>query len=778
MHLFFLCLFWCGGIHFSRLLPLGSWNWILLGFMSITTILFMRKNPSARQVFLLLLLFEMGAAYQASITTNPDSSHIQVFNDIGFPASVTGEIITPPEILDRNVRFVLKAEQFCPGKTGSIETVNGKILVYTRALSDFQYGDTIQVYGLLETPPEYEGFSYREYLSREDIYAFLYSRESEIIKRSWSYPIRKALYQFRSHAHATLKSLYPDPEASLLSGILLGIEGGISTRMMEAFQQTGTAHIIAISGFNITLISAIFLNLMRSWLGRNAGIITAGAAICLYTILVGGDAAVVRAAIMVSISLIARLLGRQNHGYSALAAAVFVMTIFDTNILMDIGFQLSVLATLGLLFYGPLLENGFRRQAGHLLSEQGVNKITPWVNEFFLLTFAAQLTTMPLTISCFNQIPISSFLVNPIILPVQPPIMILGGISVLLGLIFKPAGQLAAWITWPFLNLTTRTVSFFASIDSMRIPLANNSFVIMLIYCALLAAGTFMVRTKAGKKLLQKTPALPLGTILAAVSICCILIWTAWMNQHDNRLRITLIPTGRSETVLIQSPAGRTVLLGCGDSPITLSEALGHRLSPLYSRIDWLLLGSSADQTTAGLHGIVDQYTINNILLSTTDTSPSFRSTAELISNSEISSQVMKAGKRLDFHDGVSLEILAAGEKGTAYLVTYGNFRLFFTHGEDTDMIFSLTSIPDIARVTAAILPASGGMAANPPLLIKHLDPSLVLLSVEPGSDETPHPGVLDQLDKRTLLRTDQNGWVTLSTDGTMLWIETELLPE
>ncbi|MBN1264037.1 MAG: ComEC/Rec2 family competence protein [Anaerolineales bacterium] len=779
MLLFFLCIFWCGGIICSKLLSFAFWCWLILGCVSAISIIILRKAPAARRFFLFLLFFESGAIYQSIAGWREPPFHISQYNDLGYPLTITGKIISPPEVLDRNIRFLLEVDQLRPGRDGQLVTVTGKALVYTRAVSDFQYADIIRVYGLPASPPVFEGFSYRDYLAREDIYTLLYSRESEICRRSWSHPIRKALFLFRSRAHFTLQSLYPDPEASLLSGILLGIEGGISTSMMEAFQNTGTAHIIAISGFNITLISAVILNMLRSWLGRRAGIIAAGISICLYTILVGADAAVVRAALMVAVSLVARLIGRQNQGYNALAAAVFLMTLKDPDILEDVGFQLSAFATLGLLYYGPILEDGFRRQVSRVLSESKTARITSLINECVLLTFAAQLTTMPLTMTYFHQIPVSSLLVNPIILPAQPMIMILGGVSVLVGMICRPAGQLAARVTWPLLSLTTRTVSFFSSFKSATIPLAGNSLPVILFYFVLLIAGTFLATNRTGKKILQKTAAIPVSSGLAAAALCCFLVWTAWAGRSDSRLRITLIPAGQSETLLIQSPAGRTVLLGCGDSPITLSEALGMRLSPFFTRIDWLLLGTSAEQTTAGFPGVAEQYSISRILLSTTRTSPTYSSISALIASKEIPTQVMKSGSILDFHDGVILKIIYVGENGSAYLVQYGNFRLFLTQGEDTDMVYNLSSLSDIEQVSAAILPGSGGLATNPSALLKILDPSLVLLFVEPGAEKnTPHHNILEQLQQRTVLRTDQHGWITLSTDGVSLWVETEYYPD
>jgi competence protein ComEC len=103
------------------------------------------------------------------------------------------------------------------------------------------------------------------------------------------------LYAFRDRAFSLVYRLYPDPEASLLAGILLGIETGIPRSVTRAFQDTGTAHIIAISGFNITILAGLFAQIFGRLLGRWRGTLAAGIGIAAYTLLVGAGISGVRA---------------------------------------------------------------------------------------------------------------------------------------------------------------------------------------------------------------------------------------------------------------------------------------------------------------------------------------------------------------------------------------------------------------------------------------------------------------------------------------------------
>ena len=152
------------------------------------------------------------------------------------------------------------------------------------------------------------------------------------------------IYAYKAHALETVYRLWPDPEASLLAGILLGDESGIPDKVDQAFRDTGTSHIIVISGFNITIIAALLVGLFSRIFGsgefgvRRAAIF-ALLGIAVYTILVGADAAVVRAAIMGGLSLFATLLGRRQTGLNTLGQVAAAMAAFNPQVLWNIGFQ-------------------------------------------------------------------------------------------------------------------------------------------------------------------------------------------------------------------------------------------------------------------------------------------------------------------------------------------------------------------------------------------------------------------------------------------------------
>jgi competence protein ComEC len=128
--------------------------------------------------------------------------------------------------------------------------VKGKILVRTPRYPVYVYGDELEVEGKLETPPVFEDFSYRNYLARRGIYGMIGWPQIRLLSRGGGSPLYRTLLSVKARIQAAIARILPEPEASLLTGILLGVESGISQRVKDAFSTSGTMHVVAISGFN------------------------------------------------------------------------------------------------------------------------------------------------------------------------------------------------------------------------------------------------------------------------------------------------------------------------------------------------------------------------------------------------------------------------------------------------------------------------------------------------------------------------------------------------
>ncbi|MGE5123384.1 MAG: ComEC/Rec2 family competence protein, partial [Acidobacteriaceae bacterium] len=425
-----------------------------------------RKQRINNNIFFpLLLLFTCLGAIR-TITARPaiNPGFIAYYNDQPVSFIVEGMLVEPPDQRDTYTNLRLQVQQLCQDSEAGFIPVRGLLLIRASPGIQFQYGNLVSARGQILTPAESEDFSYRDYLANRGIYSTMRSSEVSQIGHVNGNPLLSALYAFRQRALSLVYRYLPDPEASLLAGIILGVETGIPSQVQEAFRQTGTSHIIVISGFNITIIALMFTYLFCRFLGRYKGAIITVCGIILYTLLVGANAAVVRAAILGIITLVGHLIGRRQAGLNSLAFVAAVMAVITPTVLWDVSFQLSFAATLGILLYAEPMTDWFIRIAAKFMPSDRAEKLSGPVGEYFLITLAAQLTTLPLMAYYFKRISLSTFVANPLILPVQPPLMVLGGLAVLIGAVIQPLGQLFAWAAWPFAVYTIRVVEWLAGI--------------------------------------------------------------------------------------------------------------------------------------------------------------------------------------------------------------------------------------------------------------------------------------------------------------------------
>jgi competence protein ComEC len=220
---------------------------------------------------LLTSAFGLGAVRE--LGAHPDLSdpgHVAAYVGRPEPVSIVGLLAAPPDIRDRWVHLRVAAESLRPRDTVQHIPVRGLVQVRAMPGGSWRYGDRIVVTGVLETPPEMEGFSYRAYLARQHVYAYMGRAEPGLLESGQGKWLATAVFRLKDRAMASVYELFPDPEASLLAGILLGVETGMAPDLKKAFQNTGTSHIIAISGFNISILAGMFAALF----GRLPGIRT------------------------------------------------------------------------------------------------------------------------------------------------------------------------------------------------------------------------------------------------------------------------------------------------------------------------------------------------------------------------------------------------------------------------------------------------------------------------------------------------------------------------
>ncbi|MGW8225629.1 MAG: ComEC/Rec2 family competence protein [Anaerolineales bacterium] len=520
------------------------------------------------------------------------------------------------------------------------------------------------------------------------------------------------------------------------------------------------------------LLMALFSRLFGSGeFGVRWAAVFALLGIALYTILVGADAAVVRAAIMGGLALFATLVGRRQVGLNTLALVAAAMAAINPQVLWSVSFQLSFAATLGLVLYADPLKDSFERLASRFVPLERAQKWSPAVGEYFLFTLAAQVLVLPVIIYHFQRISLSSLLANPLILPVQPPLMMLGGLALLVGTIYFPLGQVLAWITWPFVVYTIRLVELLAEIPGGTLSLGEVRLVVVILFYVLLFGLTF-----AGRQSRKVSKWIKPGAALAGLMVLTILIWRSVMAAPDGRLHMTLLDVGTGDGILIETPAGRKLLIDGGPSRRALSDALGRRLPIGKRQLDWLVIAAAGEEQIGGLVDNLDRFAVEKVLWAGPGQgSYASRELRSYLVQKNMPVENAAAGQVFDLGEGASLNILEVGQRGAVLLLEWERFRVLLPIGLDFELLANLESRQDLKRINTLLLAESGYAPVNPTEWIDSLEPQVVLLSVAAGDrNGLPGPETLEAVQEYNLLGTDQNGWIELTTDGEQMWVEVE----
>ena len=398
---------------------------------------------------------------------------IKDFHETNLP-DATGVVVSEPEDRENTRRFVYEAD-------------NGeKVLVSVPLYTQVQYGDRVEVAGKLETPGVIVGengerdFDYGKYLAKDDIYYTQSFSEVKVLESGHGNTIKATLLKLKNNFVSKAKEILAEPQASLLMGLIVSGREALPKDLLEEFRRAGVIHIVVLSGFNITIIAGFLKNLFRSNFASIFGII-------LFVIMTGAEASIVRAAIMALIAVGGKAFGREYDASRALVFAAFLMLLQNPKILVfDPSFQLSFLATLGLIYFMNPIEK-------RLLWIKH-----PKIREILSQTLATQLTVLPFLIYSMGDVSLVSIPANLLILLIVPYVMLTGFIATLVS-------YLSAIIAWPITYATHLLLSWilfishslgslsFATLATPGIP----AWVIFFFYLILILSVTFRSRWRS-----------------------------------------------------------------------------------------------------------------------------------------------------------------------------------------------------------------------------------------------------------------------------------------
>ena len=685
--LFWIAVSFAAGILIASLLPVHLWLWVVFCACFLASAI-LGKIFAGKSVFcqrfyrlthvslpvLLLFLALGGLRYDLAHLTRTEQD-LAWYNDRGSYTLVT-VVDQNPDRREEATYLHVQARELYDPTTMTYRRIHGSALVRLEANSPWQLGDLLRFNASPQTPFVNEDFSYRAYLERQGIYSVIYYPTSVTrIAFGQASAFDKSLEWLRQKASGSIFRNFPQPESGLMAGILLGNDNDLPQSVQQAYQDTGTAHIIAISGFNMTILAGLFLTLFSRIMNRNWAGLLSMLILAVYAAFVGGSPSVIRAAIMAFVAFLGHLVGRKGGGMNALGLAAGLMLAVNPLLLGDASFQLSFAATAGLVLFATPMQIGLEGFLSRHVSEQAAARSSGPISEYFLFSLAAQFATLPVIALQFHRISLTSLLANALVLPVQAAILVAGGVVTIAGMLLPVPGKLLAALVWPTLAYSNRMVEWLDKIPHGVLTLSGKSAVwIGIGGILILMLAIIRIYWSA---LFKRIRFSYLALFLAAAAA---LIWSAALRQPDGLLHLSLLRAEGGTALYIQSPNGRTLLIDPGGSPNMLASRLSQTVSPWNFHIDAALL-TQADAVDS-LTSLNARLPVNQAILTPAVYQLSDDARPQTLPEG-MPVRPLEEGESLRLDGSLLIQPIASDNEHTALLVSYGQTHIFIPGGLD-----------------------------------------------------------------------------------------------
>lgn len=440
-----------------------------LAILFLTIIVFVYKSfveSEHRHILFLVSVFLLGILFGVARMWYSDLySESKLTNYVGQKIEVEGIVVGEPDVRDTNTKLTVRLSK--PAKE--------KILVTVPLYPEFKYGDKVSMSVVLVSPTEIKGedgrsFDYGGYLRVRGIWFTSRYTTIELLSSGHGSLIKTALFKTKNAFVDSINNVLPEPESNLLGGLLLGAKQSLGKELLTEFQKTGVSHIVVLSGYNIAIVADSIMNALK-FLPKNFSFGFGAGSIILFIILSGGSASAWRAGVMVLLALFAKKFNRDYKASRVLGFTIILMLAPNPLLLaFDPSFQLSVLATIGLIFVSPLVS-------------VYLTKVTEkcGLREIISTTIATQITVLPFLIYNMGLLSLVSLPVNILILGTIPLTMFFGFVTGLAGLLSLYLSFIPAFFAYILLWYQLTVIHISASVPFGAISLPAFSPIILVI---------------------------------------------------------------------------------------------------------------------------------------------------------------------------------------------------------------------------------------------------------------------------------------------------------
>ncbi len=729
----------------------------------------------------------------------------------GQPVRVEGVIVSDPEAIGAFTRSRLRAERV--GQGGQWADASGHVLVTARESLSlvqarekpyFRYGDRLLLEGVLEAPRPLEDFDYPAYLARQGIRSVMAFPRVTLLAEDEGSAFYRWLYGLRQRLAASIARVVPEPEASLGQAMVLGLRGEMPAELEEAFQVTGTSHILAISGLNTGIVLAVSLALGRFALGRrwHLYLLPPLALVWLYSLVSGMAPPVVRAAIMGTVYLAALFLGRPGSILPALGLAAAVMVAISPNLLWSVSFQLSFAAMAGIALLSEPLGRWLRSlyPAGKAGS---VPALVAWAADTVAMTIAATLATLPLTAFYFQRVSLVGLPATALALPPLTLLLVSHTLTGLAGLVSDALARPPGWLAWASTAYLAGVVELFSRLPVASVATGRLAPALVWAYYVLLALLPALPRLRgvqlaglaksvAGLVLgLWKGRGVPWWALAPTIAVAA-LAWLAALSSGPGRLHVVFQDVGQGDAIFIITPSGQHILVDGGPDPLGAARALGGHM-PFFDRdVEVVVLTHGHSDHVTGLLEVLRRYSVKLILERQAEyDSPPYQAWRQAVAAEGAAVVQAQPGQAIALDDGVTLHVLGPPQallKGTESDIDNASVVLRLVYGDTSFLLagdaFSegeAALLASGAALDSDVLKVGhhGSRSSSTPGFLERVSPAVAVISAgENNPYGHPHPETLATLRRyvppELTFLTRDHGTIEVISDGHSLEVRTE----
>ncbi|WP_303814314.1 DNA internalization-related competence protein ComEC/Rec2 [Selenomonas ruminantium] len=668
------------------------------------------------------------------------------------------------------------------GKEWQAASGGGYVYAAEQAAPEVRIGDKVTATGKVRSPHGYQNpgqLDTKMLLKSQGISASLSAGKQGIkVMPVDTAVFARKLAEVRRHYRDSMEQVMPKSDAAAIFAMLFGGYDGLKPELVDSFTITGIVHILSVSGSHISLLAAVmagFGGLLR--LPKTVTAVLVVGLIAIYSLLAGAVPPVIRSAIMGGLAFVALALDRERDARRILLLTGLVMLLSAPLLLFHISFQLSFLATAGLLYLAPVWQKYFR--------ERGCNA---YIAAGLSITLAAQLATLPILAWYFNQLSLSSLIANLVVVPLVEIIIVLGLFAGVVAFILPFAGSVVFACGSLLLGVVTEMTVKIAALPASAIWIPSMNFGWGLLYYLLL--GLFLLNAQQREKLWdgikKRRNALSVALLVAVVLVVSVQL------AKPKEMQVHFIDVGQGDAALVITPGGRAFMFDTGGTrdgnfDIGAKVDVPYLLHYGVLKLDGVFLSHAHEDHAAGCGGILRKMPVAQVITADEGILDYARS-MKLGDNDPLLHKFHTArqGERMTV-DGVTIEVLFApplqegdnktgNEASNVYRVSYGKANFLFTG--------DLTKEKEAQLLAEGINPASsvlkighhGSDTSSSPEFLQAVKPQFGVFCV--GADNSfghPKPAVVQRFKEQGIktLRTDENGAVVFYTDGELMRVET-----